>query len=134
MEYVSDTLDLERRIYAYGNNPSCDDGLSRRLTSIPGSQADRISQGAQILYAHYDLLGDEGKELAGLLFNYAVQNNWTAFVAGNEADKVIRLIEGKIKPADAPAPKVHFRDGEIDWRNPEAPAAAAPVQPASAGE
>ena len=124
MEYVSDTMALVRRLNAYAYGPDCPEELASRLQSIPGVQADVITQGAQILYAHFDLLNGEGKEVMGLMFNYAVNQHWTAFNEQNGSAQIVALVEGTLDQADVPEPKTQYRQGGVDWREP-APAPTA---------
>ena len=127
VDFVDDPLKLERDMNRFAFSGDCPEELSNKLTSIPGSQADKINQGAKILYAHYDQLNDDGKRALGQILTYGINKNWTQYVAETNAETVVEFISrdlgerGALKaPSDMsewPEPATEFRDG-TDWRGP----------------
>ena len=122
MELVRDPLVLARRFNAFIFSPDVPEGAVERLQSIPGSDADKITQGAEILYAHYDLLTNAGKTVVGLLYDYANSQGWPAFCADGRCADIVALVRGdlgEIKPIDptkAPEPNKALREDGKDWR------------------
>jgi len=113
------------RSFAFG---SADAGeVHEKLQTIPGVDADLITQGAEILYAHIDELDDDGLALCAAIFLHMNEQGFTTCCGGpkgsnNRAEKIIELVRsGKDKAGlDAlkwPEPKAEIRAG-IDWRLP----------------
>ena len=129
VDFVDDPLILERDMNRFAFSGACSEELSNKLTSIPGSQADKINQGAKILYAHYDLLNDAGKRALGQILVYAMNKNWTVYVQETSAEKLVDFISrdlgerGAVEaPSDLsewPTPATEYRDG-TDWRGSDA--------------
>lgn len=144
MDYINNPLDLRRRLNAYAYSPDTPEALANRLQMIPGVDADVIVEGTEILYAHFDLLNDTGKEVLGLLAAYGVSQTWVSLLDRWTAirDRVRRDLGervAKIEDADMPPPQTARRDGAVDWRNPapaepEASPAAPPPPPPPAPE
>lgn len=93
---------------------------------VAGNPADAIVQGSELLYAHYDLLDADGKEIMGALFAFADRSQWSRFTADNRARLIVSAVrrdlgepapaEGWPLPADAPEPQTNRRKEELDWR------------------
>lgn len=125
MEFLNDPVQLVRRFHAFVYGPDVPPEAAEKLQSIPGSAADVISQGREILYAHYDLLNDEGKAVVAQLAQYAVAQGWGGDNADNRCGQMVALARhdvGEIatKPslANTPDPNAALRDDNTDWKKP----------------
>jgi hypothetical protein len=136
VDYVNDAHLLGNRMMGWAFR-SAPEHISEKLQAIVGSPADRMINGVEILYAHYDELDDVAKEITAQLFLYAVQMNWTAFNQGDRSQTIVDYISldlgevfGETPPPseDWPEPEMHRREG-VDWRaGPEEPAEPVPEQ------
>lgn len=121
-------VDLMRALnaYAYGAAPA---ELAERLQTMIGVDADKISTGREILYAHRDLLDEQGLTVLGQLAEYAVYSTWVGDNADGRCEKIVAGVKRdlgdksvKAKPENDPAPRVQYRDEGFDWQNPPEPA------------
>lgn len=126
IEFVNDPVALVRDYNAFVFGANVPEVAKDRLQTIPGSAADVITQGRELLYAHYDLLDDEGKAVLAKLAQYAVMQNWVAENADGRAEKITAAVRRDLgergtwpDAADDPAPNVALRAAE--------PATPAPV-------
>lgn len=127
VDYVSDANELVRRFRAYAFSDDAPADIAEKLQTIPGVAADVICTGAEMLYAHRDLLDDNGLRVMAELYNYAVQHKWEGFneSAGsqaivNAAAKALGDATGKASDPDKwPEPKAALRADRVDWRFPD---------------
>lgn len=120
--FTNDPVQLVRNYnaYAYGGAPEI---AKERLQTICGSQADVISQGREILYAHKDLLDEEGLSLLAQLAAYAVANNWIGDNADGRCEKIVSGARRELGEAgdwvaeeDEPQPKTTYRNDGVNWK------------------
>lgn len=123
LEIVNDAMEIDRRFlaYAFGAAPA-DNGLATKLQTIPGVQADRLSVGAEMLYAHRDLLDDAGLVLMAQMFEYGRLQHWSIFLTDDRALGIVfavRRDRGEAGEFDAmendPKPVTSHRAEGFDW-------------------
>jgi len=142
-EYINDASELVRRFNTYVFGPDVPAEAKERLQTIPGSDADKIATGREILYAHYDLLNKAGKILTAQLAGYAVGQNWVTENANGRSEKIrdkVRRDIGEpgdwLPKEDDPEPQTNRRDGGVNWKakrdgtEPVTPTPATPATPA----
>lgn len=128
-EYISDATELTRDFNAYVFGPNVPEEMKDKAQSIAvtGSQADTISQGRELLYAHRDLLNKQGKIILAQLAAYAVGNGWGGDNADGRCQKMVDGVRRDIGEGQAsdwlpkeedPAPKINLRTDGVDWRGP----------------
>jgi hypothetical protein len=128
MDYVSDAGELVRRLraFAFGGNAPAE--IEDRLQSLPGVAADQLCDGAELLYAHYELLNDDGKNLVGQIYNYADAQGWSTFNKNGRSAEIVSLArrdlgeKGRgvaLKSAKYPEPETMRRKDNVDWRGPQ---------------
>jgi hypothetical protein len=133
MDYIADASDLLRkfRTWVYRDAQIPDD-LRDRLQTIPGGDAEVITNAPEIMYAHYDQLDDAGKRIMGEIWVHGNEKLWTSFAGGpkgsyNRAEQIVEQVsrdlgdEGAIQPRpleEWPEPRVGRREDGIDWRLP----------------
>lgn len=126
MDYVSDANELVRRLRAFAFGGAAPEALAERLQALPGVQADQICDGAEILYAHRDLLDPSGLRLAGELFSYALHQGWTTFNQGDRSARIVALARRDLgetggdvagEADEWPAPQIARRADGADWRD-----------------
>jgi hypothetical protein len=121
VDYVNDARELERRLMALAFGSTLPEDLAIKIQMLPGVTADRLTTGAELLYAHKDLLEDDGLRTMAEIYAYANEQGWSGF---NQGDRSKRIADGaaydlgdrKSSPkGDDPEPSTHLRDG-VDWR------------------
>lgn len=126
MDYIADVAELVRRLRAYAFGGAAPADVAARLQTVPGSTADQICGGAEVLYAFRDQLDDDGVRLMGELFTYAREQGWSTFNRGDRTDRIVALARRDLgekgagvarKGAEWPEPEVERRGG-LDWRKP----------------
>lgn len=141
VDYVSDTTILLKHFRAFAFSGDAPESIEDQLQRMPGTDADVICNGAEILYAHYPELNNAGKRVCAELFNYGLNQNWTSFNREDRSQKIVSYIgrelgdEGAIQPPSAdewPEPETNRNDG-VDWRDPQSEPepvpAPAPAEP-----
>lgn len=137
MDYLNNDAELVRRIRVLAFGGDADAELAQKLQTIPGSDADVLTEGAELLYAYRDKLDEGGLTLLGQVYHRANDQNWTTFNGGpkgsdNRSERIVALVRrdlgedgAGIAAADAewPEPQTRRRDGH-DWRDPAEPASA----------
>lgn len=127
VDFINNPLKLEQDVNAFAYSSDCPAALRDKLTTIPGSQADRIQGQARVLYAHYDQLNEAGKRAMAQLFSYAENSYWTTFNEKNGSADIVEFAardlgdQGAIQPpppGEWPSPSVELADGN-DWRGEE---------------
>lgn len=140
VDYIGDAGELVRRIRMFSFGGHAPQEIAEKLQTIPGSDADILTNGAEILYAHKDLLDNDGLALMAQLYYYADQSKWSTFNKDGRSLAIVGLVrrelgENGFGVADAeaewPEPETNRRDGQ-DWREPEPSPAPAPA-PAGKG-
>ena len=124
VDYVSDVTLLLQNFRAFAYSGQAPAEIKEQLQRIPGTDADVICAAAELLYAYYDELTDEGKRSMGELFNYAVNHNWAGFNKEGRSAEIVRLVsidigdaEGDMLPDEEwPEPSTDRRTGN-DWRS-----------------
>lgn len=143
MDLINDASELVRRIRVLAFGGNADAELAGKLQTIPGSDADLLTEGAELMFAYRDKLDEDGLALLGQLYTHANDQNWTTFNggprgSGNRSEQIVALVRrdlgettgGVANDTDAwPAPQVRRRDG-FDWRQPAAEPATPVPSPA----
>lgn len=125
MDRITDPVILVQRFNAFAYSPTAPEELKNKLQTIPGSQADIVTQGLEILYAHFDLLDADGKAVLGVLSDYGVYAGWAAMNVDGRLEKIrdrVRADLGEdVEPLadeNMPEPEARLRGGGVDWRFP----------------
>jgi hypothetical protein len=128
VDFIADPVQIVRQFNAFVFGANVPAQAAEKLQSIPGTSADVISQGREILYAHFDLLNDEGKTVLAQMAHYAVSQGWQGENSNNRCDNMVKLARfslGEIQTApsaeNTPDPRTGLRDGSVDWREIEQP-------------
>lgn len=129
LSIITDANELVRQLNAYAfADPAVPDTIRDRLQLLPGSQADKICDGAELLYAHRDLLGESGLTVMAQLFAYGSLQHWAAFNADGRCDKIVAGVRRDLgeagdwpDAADDPEPITSWREGGFDWKAPPPP-------------
>ena len=123
VDFSTDPTQLVRLYNAFVYGPDAPPIAAERLQTIPGSSADLISQGREILYAHYDLLNDAGKTVLAQLSHYAVSQGWQGDNANSRCDNMLKLARhdlGEIQTGpsyeNTPDPRPGLRDDGVNWK------------------
>ena len=124
VDYVRDVPVLLHHLRSFMYGSAIPEEVATPLQTLSGVDADIIEQSAEILYANYDRLVEEGKRVCGELFNYAVEQRWAGFNQGDRSATIVQYIERDLgeagavkppKPEEWPDPRAHLREG-YDWR------------------
>jgi len=120
IEFKNDVLALEQDMNAFAYSAACPEGLRQKIAAIPA--AERVNRGAQVLYAHYDLLDAAGKRACAQMFCYAANMGWAKFNEDHKSTDIVSRIELDLdggdtgEDADWPVPQRGMRAGRADWR------------------
>lgn len=122
VEFTNNPLDLVRAFNTYIYGPGVPEVAAEQLQTIPGVQADIIVEGVEILFAHYDLLNDEGRTVLAQLTQYGINQSWGPMVTRWTAINALArhdLGEDVAVPDPIPEPQMRRRTDGVDFRNPE---------------
>lgn len=126
VDYINNPLDLRRRVTDYAYHSDTPDELAEKLKTIPGVDADVLSEAPEVLYAFFDVLGDQGRTVLAQIADYGVRQNWTTLNANGRWEKIRDAArrelgeEVEADPASDPEPQTTRREDGVDWRNPPA--------------
>ena len=114
VDYVSDVSVLLRNFRAFAFSGNAPSEIETQLQSIPGTDADVICAAAEMLYAHYDLLNDQGRRVTAELFNYAHNQGWTGFNQDGRSETIVTQVGRDLGDAGAVKPLPYE-----EWPEPE---------------
>jgi hypothetical protein len=126
VDYINNPIDLRRRLADYAYHPDTPAELAEKLKTIPGVDADVLSEAPEVLYAFFDVLSEQGRTALAQLADYGVRQNWSSLNAGGRWERIRDAArrelgeEVEADPAGDPAPQVTRRADGIDWRDPPA--------------
>lgn len=105
VSFTRDPVEILRRFNAFVFGPEVPEGARDRLQTIPGSAADRICEGAELLYAWRDQLTQAGLTLLAEMYQYAKDEGWSAFCADGRCEKIVRAARGDLGEVKRPSLK-----------------------------
>ncbi len=125
VDYLGNPGELRRRLTAYAYHQDTPSELAERLQELGGVDADVITEAPEILYAHFDLLSEQGLTVLAQLAGYGVAQNWTGL---NRDGRWQRISEAARRglgekgdvgdPEGDPEPQTVRRADGVDWRAP----------------
>lgn len=145
MHLVTNDHDLVNKLVVYALTQTAhlpQDAQTRiKNSATVGAPGDRIVETAEVLYAHYDLLNAQDKEVLASCFACGAKNGWSMLTDNQRAEKVVGMamndcgVVSPLCPAPAageePEPQAHRREGSVNWKASAAEAAAKPAAPAT---
>jgi hypothetical protein len=105
VDFIADANQLTRAFRRFAFGPDCPEPLAERLQLLPGSQADIVCEGAELLWANRAQLPPAGLEVMGQMFAFAAGQNWSAFNAEQRCERIVAAVRRDLgEPGDWPDP------------------------------